>query len=254
MRVRLIVEYDGTNYVGWQRQKNGYSVQQALEEAFEKASGERASITGAGRTDAGVHALAQAAHLDTDCTIPGDKISYAMNTFLPPDIRVKRSERADDRFHARFDACGKTYRYTIYNAPHPSAIYRNLSCHISGELDIAAMRSAAAYLVGEHDFAAFCAAGSEVKDTVREIYSLTVTEEPPFIHINVTGSGFLYHMVRIVAGTLIDAGLSRIPSERVKEILEGRDRNAASPTVSAQGLMLVEVYYEPSQSVRNGGN
>ena len=245
MRIRLTVEYDGTAYVGWQRQKNGLSVQQALEEAFEKASGERAAITGAGRTDAGVHALAQVAHLDTACTIPPEKISYAMNTFLPPDIRVKRSERADDRFHARFDARGKTYRYTIYNAPHPSAIYRNLSCHISNELDIEAMRTAAAHLVGEHDFAAFCAAGSEVKNTVRIIHSLTITGAEPFIHIDVTGSGFLYHMVRIIAGTLIDVGLRRIPPERVQEILDGKDRNAASPTAPAQGLTMVSVYYEP---------
>ena len=126
MRIRLTVEYEGTGYAGWQRQKNGFSVQQALEEAFEKASGQRATITGAGRTDAGVHALAQVAHFDTDCTIPPEKISYAMNTHLPPDIRVKRSELADDRFHARFDAKGKTYRYTIYQAQHSSAIHRNL--------------------------------------------------------------------------------------------------------------------------------
>ncbi len=245
MRVRLIVEYEGTNYSGWQRQKNGLSVQQALEEAFERASGERVSITGAGRTDAGVHALAQVAHLDTFCTIPPDKISYAMNRLLPHDIRVKRSEQAEDDFHARFNACGKTYRYTIYNAPHPSALYRNLSCHISGSLDIEAMRSAAAALIGEHDFASFCAAGSEVKDTVRTIRSLTITEEPPFIHIDVTGSGFLYHMVRIIAGTLIDIGLKRIPPERTGEILDKKDRNAASATAPAQGLTMVAVYYEP---------
>lgn len=245
MRIRLIVEYDGTNYAGWQRQKNGLSVQQALEEAFERASGERVSITGAGRTDAGVHALAQVAHFDTQCTIPPEKISYAINMYLPRDIRVKRSEQAADDFHARFNACGKTYRYTIYNAPHPSAIYRNLSCHISGSLDLDAMRSAAAYLIGTHDFASFCAAGSEVKDTVRTIHALAITEELPFIHIEVTGSGFLYHMVRIIAGTLIDIGLSRIPPERMQEVLNKKDRNAASSTAPAQGLTMLKVYYEP---------
>jgi tRNA pseudouridine38-40 synthase len=244
MRIRLTVEYDGTAYAGWQRQKNGFSVQQALEEAFEKASGARVSITGAGRTDAGVHALAQTAHLETQCTIPPEKISYAMNTFLPPDIRVKRSEQAKDDFHARFDACGKAYRYTIYNAPHPSAIYRNFSCHISGSLDIEAMRSAAAYLIGEHDFAAFCAAGSEVKGTVRQVYSLDVSAAEPFVHIDIKGSGFLYNMVRIIAGTLIDIGIGRIPPEHMKEILEGKDRSAASATAPAQGLTMVEVYYD----------
>ncbi len=172
-----------------------------------------------------------------------------MNAFLPPDIRVKRSERADDRFHARFDARGKTYRYTIYQAPHPSAIYRNLSHHIAAPLDIGAMRRAAACLVGEHDFASFCAAGSEIKDTVREIHSLTVTEELPFIRIEVSGTGFLYHMVRIIAGTLIDAGLHRIPPERAEEILLARDRKKASPTAPAQGLTLVEVKYEPQKTV-----
>lgn len=245
MRIRLIVEYDGTNYAGWQRQKNGFSVQQALEEAFERASGQQAAITGSGRTDAGVHALAQVAHLDTHCTIPPEKISYAMNTFLLPDIRIKRSERAEDNFHARFCASGKTYRYTICNAQHPSAIYRNLSCHISGSLDLGAMRSAAECLIGTHDFASFCAAGSEVKDTVRTIHALTITEEPPFIHIEVTGSGFLYHMVRIIAGTLIDIGLKRISPERMREILAGKDRNIASATAPAQGLMMIAVYYEP---------
>ena len=245
MRIRLIVEYDGTNYAGWQRQKNGYSVQQALEEAFERASSQRAAITGAGRTDAGVHALAQVAHMDTDCTIPPHKISYAMNTFLPPDIRVKRSEKAEDDFHARFNARGKTYRYTIYNAPHPSAIYRNLSCHISSSLDLCAMRSATECLLGTHDFASFCAAGSEVKDTVRTIHAITIAEETPFIHIEVTGSGFLYHMVRIIAGTLIDIGLKRIPSERMQEILAGKSRTIASATAPAQGLVMVAVYYEP---------
>ncbi len=244
MRIRLIVEYDGTNYAGWQRQKNGYSVQQALEEAFKKASGEAVSITGAGRTDAGVHALAQVAHLDTACTIPPEKISYAMNTFLPYDIRVKHSERADDRFHARFDARGKTYRYTLYRAPHPSAVYRNLSWHLSGPLDVAAMRAAAACLIGEQDFAAFCAAGSEVKDTVRTVYALDISEDGPFLYINIRGSGFLYHMVRIIAGTLADVGLGRIAPERVKEILDGKSRLAASATAPAQGLMLVRVYYD----------
>ncbi len=244
MRIRLTVEYDGTAYAGWQRQKNGYSVQQALEEAFFKASGEHAAITGAGRTDAGVHALAQVAHLETQCTIPPDKISYAMNTFLPPDIRVKRSERANDDFHARFNSCGKTYRYTICNEPHPSAIYRNLSCHICGSLDIEAMRAAAACLIGEHDFAAFCAAGSEVKDTVRTVYTLAITAAEPFLRIDITGSGFLYHMVRIIAGTLIDVGLKRIPPERMKEIMLGKDRKAASATAPAQGLTLVKVFYE----------
>ena len=243
MRIKLIVEYDGTNYAGWQRQINGLSVQQALEIAFEKASGEKTAIHGAGRTDAGVHAEAQVAHLDTHCTIPPEKICYALNMQLPPDIRVKHSELVDDDFHARFCAKGKTYRYTIYNSTHAPAICRLTAAHVRGNLDIAAMREAAAYVCGTHDFACFCAGGSEVKDTVREVYSLTVTHAPPFYYIDVTGSGFLYHMVRIIAGTLIEIGLGKRRPGCMPDILSGCTR--AGATAPAKGLTLKTVYYSP---------
>lgn len=243
MRVKLIVEYDGTNYAGWQRQKNGLSVQEVLEKAFEAASGERAAIHGAGRTDAGVHALAQVAHLETNCTIPADKISFAMNMHLPPDIRVKQSEQADMNFHARFCAKGKSYRYTIANTVHAPAIGRFTAAHVRGVLDLEAMRRAAAYIIGTHDFACFCASGSEVKDTVRTIYNISITEEEPLIHIDVRGSGFLYHMVRIIAGTLIEIGLKKRLPESMADIIESCDRNMAGVTAPAKGLMLVAVEY-----------
>ncbi len=243
MRVKLIVEYDGTNYAGWQRQKNGLSVQEVLEKAFEAASGERAAIHGAGRTDAGVHALAQVAHLETNCTIPADKISFAMNMHLPPDIRVKQSEQADMNFHARFCAKGKSYRYTIANTVHAPAIGRFTAAHVRGVLDLEAMRKAAAYIIGTHDFACFCASGSEVKDTVRTIYNISITEEEPLIHIDVRGSGFLYHMVRIIAGTLIEIGLKKRLPESMADIIASCDRNMAGVTAPAKGLMLVAVEY-----------
>lgn len=243
MRVKLVVEYDGTNYAGWQRQTNALSVQEALERAFEAASGERVRIHGAGRTDAGVHALAQTAHFDTACRIPPEKISYALNMHLGPDIRVKSSERADDAFHARFDAKGKHYRYTVCRAPHASAVCRHTSAHVRGALDTAAMREAAAYVVGTHDFAAFCAGGSEVKDTVRTVRSLTLKEDGSFLHMDIEGSGFLYHMVRIIAGTLIEIGLKKRPPASMREIIAGGDRSRAGVTAPAKGLTLVCVRY-----------
>ncbi len=242
MRIKLTVEYDGTNYAGWQRQLGVLTVQEALERAFEQAAGERVAVCGAGRTDAGVHAEAQVAHLDTHCTIPPEKISYAMNMHLPPDIRVRRSERAADDFHARFCAKGKTYRYTVYNATHAPAICRLASAHVRGALDMAAICDAAVLLRGTHDFAPFSASGSEVKDTVRTVYDVSVAAAAPFVYIDVTGSGFLYHMVRIIAGTLIEVGLGKRRPGSVEEILKGRDK--AGATAPAKGLTLKAVYYD----------
>ena len=245
MRIKLIVEYDGTNYAGWQRQTNGVTVQEMLEQALFKASGENVTVHGAGRTDAGVHAKAQVAHIDTNCTIPPEKISYAMNMLLPPDIRVKQSAEAEEDFHARFSAKAKSYRYTFYNTTHPSAIHRNTTVHVRGKIDIRAMKIAAAYIRGTHDFACFCASGSDVKDTVRTIYQLAVISDEPFIYIDVTGSGFLYNMVRIIAGTLIDVGKKKQSPESVREIIHGKDRSQAGATAPARGLTLKEVYYTP---------
>lgn len=244
MRVKLTVEYDGTNYAGWQRQTNGLSVQEMLERAFEAASGESVRVHGAGRTDAGVHAMAQVAHMDTECTIPPEKICYALNMHLPPDIRVKSSEQADDSFHARFDAKGKHYRYSIVNAAHAPAIYRHTAAFVRGPLDVAVMREAAAYVLGTHDFACFCASGSDVKDMVRTVYSLDMTKENPFIHIDIKGSGFLYHMVRIIAGTLIEIGQSKRTPDSMKDIIDSQNRECAGVTAPAKGLMLMRVYYE----------
>ena len=245
MRVKLVVEYDGTRFAGWQRQKNGLSVQEVLEQAFEKASGERIVIHGAGRTDAGVHAMAQVAHLDTQCSIPANKISFAMNMLLPRDIRVKHSSEADSDFHARFCAKAKSYQYIYYNATHASALMRDKTTHIRGHIDIRAMKIAAGYIRGTHDFACFCASGSDVKDTVRTIYRLSVSSHEPLICIDVTGSGFLYNMVRIIAGTLIDVGRGKVSPEHVRAIIDGRDRTKAGATAPARGLVMVRVHYTP---------
>lgn len=245
MRVKLTIEYDGTNYAGWQRQKNAVSVQEMLERAALACCGESLSITGAGRTDAGVHARAQVAHFDKSCAIPPEKICYALNMHLPADIRVNQSEPVSADFHARFCATGKAYRYTIHNGSHAPALNRFTAAHVRGRLDADAMRQAASAIVGTHDFAAFCASGCEVKSTVRTVYSLVVTEQPPLIHIDITGSGFLYHMVRIIAGTLIEIGLGKRAPDCMQQILAGRDRNAASATAAAKGLTLIAVYYTP---------
>jgi tRNA pseudouridine38-40 synthase len=244
MRIKLIVEYDGTNYVGWQRQTNGLSVQQVLEEAFEKVAGQRIVLYSAGRTDAGVHALGQVAHLDIDTTIPPEKLSFAVNVHLPADIKVVSTQAVSDDFHARYGAKAKTYVYTYINAEHSSAIYRNVSAHIRGDVDIGAMQQAAKHIVGTHDFASFCASGSEVDTTVREVYSLDVSRKEPFIRIEITGSGFLYNMVRIIAGTLLDVGRGKLKPSDVKDIMDAKDRNLASPTAPARGLMMKRVYYE----------
>lgn len=249
MRIKLIIEYEGTAYAGWQRQKNGVSVQEMLERAFYEATGEQVTVHGAGRTDAGVHAEAQVAHFDTNCTIPPGKMSYALNMLLPPDIRVRQSMEVTEDFHARFSAKAKTYRYTFYNDIHASALHRNTTTHIHYRLDISAMKAAAAFLRGTHDYKCFCSSGSDVKDTVRTIHRLEITSQEPFLFIDVTGSGFLYNMVRIIAGTLIDVGMKRISPEYVKEIITGKDRTLASATAPARGLTLKEVHYTPFSDI-----
>ena len=245
MRIRLIVEYDGTNYVGWQRQKDLLSVQEAMEKAFHEAVGECVVIHGSGRTDAGVHAEALVAHFDTQCPVPPDKISYMLNMYLPPDIRVRHSERADDDFHARFDAKGKTYRYTIYNDKHAPAIWRHAATFVRGSMDTQRMKEAAERLCGTHDFKPFSANGTEVKDTVRTIYRVKITSALPFIWIDVTGSGFLNHMVRIIAGTLIQVGIGKREPDCIDAILAKKE--LAGATAPAKGLTLMKVYYAPEE-------
>lgn len=244
MRILLILEYDGTNYAGWQIQKNAVTVQEAVETAIFEALGQRCRVTGAGRTDAGVHARGQCAQFDIQSHIPPEKFSYVLNLVLPPDIRVRESRAVSEDFHVRKGARMKHYRYTIYNAPHASAIDRFTTAHARQDLDAEKMKIAAQYLVGTHDFAAFRAAGSDIVGTVRTIYSIDITRIDENIYIDVKGNGFLYNMVRIIAGTLIDVGKGRISPSAIPGILESRDRTRAGATAPAQGLCMMGVYYD----------
>jgi tRNA pseudouridine38-40 synthase len=243
-KIKLTIEYDGTNYHGWQIQKNANSVQETIEKAISKLLDNKIGLVGCSRTDVGVHAYGQVAHFLTDSNIPGDKFSYALNNLLPDDIVIRKSEEADEDFHSRYSAKGKKYRYLIYNEAHASAIMRNRACHVRPELNFEEMRTAAKYFVGQHDFAAFQATGGQVRSTVREIYTMNVDrKEDSLISIEVSGSGFLYNMVRIIAGTLIYVGMGKIKAEDIPSIIKSLDRTKAGKTAPAEGLYLMEIYY-----------
>ncbi len=243
-RIRLVLEYDGSGYSGWQRQLNAVSVQQRVEEALRSLTGEdKLTVTGASRTDAGVHALGQNAHFDTDSRIPADKFAFALNTLLPDDIRISKSSEVTERFHARFSARAKEYRYLFYSALHASALYRNLSAHVFYPLDIDKMSREAETLIGTHDFAPFAASGSVVKDTVRRIDSVSITQTPPFIELRVAGNGFLYNMVRIIAGTLTGVGSGKLPEGAIRRALASTSRLDLGVTAPPQGLTLMRVDY-----------
>ena len=244
-RIHLIVEYDGTAYAGWQRQANAMTVQEKLERAILKLTGEELCVSGASRTDAGVHALGQSAHFDTESRIPADKFSFALNTMLPPDIRVTRSEEVPPEFHARFSTKGKRYRYLFHAAPHAGALTRNTHAYVIYPLDVERMQAEAQDLVGTHDFAAFAASGSVVKDTVRTIYRAEVTSEGSEIRLIVEGSGFLYNMVRIIAGTLIGVGSGKLEPGAFRRAVASGDRLDLGITAPAHGLTLMEVFYDP---------
>ena len=244
-RIHLIVEYDGTAYAGWQRQANAMTVQEKLERAILKLTGEELCVSGASRTDAGVHALGQSAHFDTESRIPADKFSFALNTMLPPDIRVTRSDEVSPDFHARFSTRGKRYRYLFHAAPHAGALTRNTHAHVIYPLDVERMQAEAQDLVGTHDFAAFAASGSVVKDTVRTIYRAEVTSSGSEIRLIVEGSGFLYNMVRIIAGTLIGVGSGKLEPGAFRRAIASGNRLDLGITAPAHGLTLMEVFYDP---------
>ena len=242
-RFKLIVEYDGTAYCGWQRQINGPSVQQELEEALTRLTGERVGVVGSSRTDAGVHALGLCAHFDSATRIPPEKIAFALNTMLPADIRIRESGAAPQGFHARFAACGKVYRYTFDNERHACALGRLYSAHVPLPLDEALMHEEAQALLGTHDFAAFAASGSVVKSTVRTIYRVKVERSGRNVTLTVLGNGFLYNMVRIIAGTLMEVGTGKRECGAIARAIETGDRLALGQTAPAQGLTLCRVLY-----------
>ena len=242
-RIQLIIEYDGTRYAGWQRQSNALAVQQVIEEALSKLTGARVVLHGASRTDAGVHALGQCAHFDTESRIPGEKFSYAVNTMLPPDIRVSRSLDAPEDFHARFSARGKRYRYLFYDAPHAGALNRLTHAHSIYPLDDRSMQAEAGALIGTHDFSAFAASGSVVRDTVRTIWRAEVCRDGHDVMLIVEGNGFLYNMVRIIAGTLRDIGSGKLERGALARAIETGNRLDLGVTAPAHGLTLMEVFY-----------
>lgn len=244
MRVRLDIEYDGTGYCGWQRQDNAISVQEKIEEAVRQVTGEHAVVRGSGRTDAGVHALGQVAHFDTQTRIPPETLAYALNFYLPDDIRILRSAQVADDFHAQYGARSKTYRYVFRNDPQRSALFRNLCAHERREMDLGAMRRAATYLLGAHDFKSFSAHVEPGKSTVRTIKDVDINRSGPWVTIEVTGTGFLHNMVRIIAGTLAEVGKGEIAPDAIPAIIEARDRRLAGPTAPATGLFLVKVCYD----------
>lgn len=239
-RVRLTVSYDGTAYHGWQVQNNGITIESELNRCLSELLQEPIQVIGASRTDAGVHALGNVAVFDTMSRMPADKISYALNQRLPEDIRIQRSEEVDLQWHPRHCESRKTYEYRICRNEFPIPVKRLYSLFTYRDLDVDQMREAAAYLVGEHDFKSFCQTGAQVESTVRRIYELTLEEQGQDLVIRVCGNGFLYNMVRIIVGTLLEVGEGRRQPEDMAGVLERRDRKFAGPTAPAHGLILVK--------------
>ncbi len=242
-RVRLTVAYDGTGYHGWQQQENGITIESELNRCLTELFGERIQVIGASRTDAGVHALGNVAVFDTESRMPAEKISYALNQRLPEDIRVQRSEEVAQDWHPRYCSSRKTYEYRIYRGEFPMPVRRLYTHFTYRPLDVEKMRRAAELLTGEHDFKSFCQTGAQVMDTVRRLYRAEVEEQGTELVIRVCGNGFLYNMVRIIAGTLMEVGQGKRTPESMKEILAAKNRAAAGPTAPACGLTLIKYEY-----------
>ncbi len=240
---KMVIEYDGTNYVGWQAQARGSSIQGELQRAVHAVTRERVQVKGASRTDSGVHALGQVAHLQVRGTWVPRNLWLAINGQLPKDIVVRRLHRAPSTFHAQYDAIGKIYEYRIWNAPVRSPWRRNRAWHVVEPLNVPAMRKAARSIVGRHDFSAFQSSKSRVADARRTLRQLSIRRDGPAFCCTLDADGFLHHMVRNLLGTLVEIGRGRWPWTAAKDILHGRDRRKAGPTAPAQGLCLVRVKY-----------
>lgn len=263
-RIKLTVAYDGTNYSGWQIQPTAPTIEQVLDQAIEHITGERLHVTGASRTDAGVHAMGNVAVFDTESTIPGERWSYAINRFLPEDVCVQESREVKTDFHPRHCNTEKTYEYQVLNATFPNPKLRNYVWNVPGNLNIDTMREAASVLIGEHDFKSFCCVRTQVESTVRTVYSIEIEEQKcenlglnqndssigsdsdslkRIIRFRIRGNGFLYNMVRIIAGTLIQVGKGQKSVKDVEEMLEAKNRCAAGQTAPPQGLTLMKIDY-----------
>lgn len=231
--------------IGWQKQPDKLNIQGTIEKAIQEITGEEVDLTASGRTDRGVHALGQVANFKTNSNIPVEKFPIAINTKLKKSIRILSAEEVDEKFHSRLTCKKKTYRYIINNSEFGTAIYRNLETHIPMKLDVEKMKEAVKYFEGEHDFKAFKASGTSSKSSVRTIFKADVIQMPnDRIYIELTGNGFLYNMVRIIAGTLVEVGIGKIEPEEIKKIIESKNREFAGKTLQPQGLYLVKVEYE----------
>ncbi len=241
--IKLTLEYDGSKYCGWQRQINGVSIEETLENAVRKLFKEDIKIMGASRTDSGVHAKGQVASFKTKSKIPVFKIPGAINARLPHDIVVVKAEEVGMEFHPIYSAKKKRYSYKIFNRSIEPALMRNYYWHVGYNLDIENMKKACSYFIGEHDFSAFKSQGGSTTDSIREIYSLDITNDKEYITITVEGNGFLYNMVRIIVGTLVDVGRGRIAFDSIEDIIKSKDRQRAGITAKSYGLYLEKVYY-----------
>lgn len=241
--IKLTIEYDGTPYHGWQFQKNALSVQEVVSKALSTLTGEAIMPEGSGRTDRGVHAYGQVASFRTESTIPADKFAVALNTLLPEDISVVDSCEAEPGFHARFSARGKHYRYLILNRMKRSPLMHNRSWHVRDHLDLSAMDAASRYFIGTHDFEAFCAAGHQIKSFERTITQARWTQNGDILQFDTMGDGFLYNMVRIMVGAMVDIGRGRFEPDVIQKAIQTGERNDLGMTAPAQGLYLIEVFY-----------
>ena len=237
------ISYDGTNYSGWQKQNNSYTIEEAVNDAVSKACNEQIEVIGASRTDAGVHAKGQVAVFETDTTIPTDKLALVINQYLPKDIVVNRCLECDKNFHPRYANMIKTYSYRIWTNEIPDPVMRKYTYYHYFPLDIDKMREATSYLIGEHDFASFCSAKSDVKNTVRIIYSIDIDKIENEIIFTFKGNGFLYNMIRMIVGVIIKIGNGYYEPEYIKELLSIKIRGSAKPTAPALGLCLEEIEY-----------
>lgn len=244
MRVMLVVAYDGSGYCGWQIQPNAVTIEEKLNEALTNLHGEPIEVIGASRTDAGVHSLGNVCVYDTNASMPAEKVCFALNQRLPEDIKVQSSREVPEDFHPRYAACRKTYEYKILNRKMPDPTVRKDTYHYYYPLDVEAMNLAASYLIGEHDFTSLSSVHAQVKRRIRTIYSARVFKEGDVIHIKLTGNGFLYNMVRIIAGTLIQVGSGEKRPEDMLAILRGMNRQLAGPTAPAHGLTMVGIEYD----------
>lgn len=242
--IKLTIEYDGKGFNGWQKQPDKLNIQGEIEKAISNITKEKIELIGSGRTDAGVHSLGQVANFKTNSNIPIEKMAIAINSQLKNSIVIKKAEEVDERFHSRYNAKHKKYRYIINNSEYGTALYRNLEYHFPIKLNVEKMQEAAKYFEGEHDFKAFKSSGTSAKNSVRTIYKAEVKCEGEKIIIELTGNGFLYNMVRIISGTLLDVGLGKIKPEQITDIINSQDRQKAGKTLPAHGLYLVSVEYE----------